>query len=71
MSSAIPDTELRAYSEHARDKVVIITGGAMGLGKQAGEEFIRAGCVFCQLVSLYLAKLNRFLHLTYPVLARR
>ena len=43
--STVPDTELRAYAENAKGKVVIITGGAMGLGKQAGGEFIRAGCV--------------------------
>jgi hypothetical protein len=43
--TTVPDAELREYAENARGKVAIITGGAMGLGKQAGGEFIRAGCV--------------------------
>lgn len=43
--TTIPDEELRLYAENARDKIVIITGGAMGLGKRAGGEFIRAGYV--------------------------
>lgn len=43
--SSISDEDLRKYSENAKGKVVIITGGAMGLGKRAGGEFIRAGYV--------------------------
>lgn len=39
----IPDSLLRTHFTNAQDKVVIITGGANGLGRQAGKEFARAG----------------------------
>lgn len=63
--SSISDADLRKYSENAKGKVVIITGGAMGLGKRAGGEFIRAGYVH----SLELPELNQAL--TFYVTAPR
>lgn len=41
--SEIRDEELRIHAARAKDKVVLITGGAQGLGKSIGLEFARAG----------------------------
>lgn len=58
--STVPDPELRAHAENARGKVVVITGGALGLGKQAGREFIRAGFVPAEFPTFLGCSLQNF-----------